>query len=206
VRGVILAASAAFAFTLAVHSAGAQTPSADDIIAGLRPSAAQLKGPTRGIRRMPGNDAPAAEAPAPVVREHHASYRTQAAAEPAAARSDSDGPSVKLVVDFHSGSAELTPAAAHTLDHLGAALSSSALTAYRFRVEGHTDTVGSPEINRELSQKRAETVASYLESKFGIAETRLEAVGKGSSELAVQTPDQTPEPRNRRVKIVNLGS
>ncbi len=113
---------------------------------------------------------------------------------------------MKLVVDFRSGSADLTPSAAHTLDVLGQALSSPALEKFRFRVEGHTDTVGNPETNKDLSARRAEAVATYLEQKFAVNAGRLQAVGMGSDSLLVPTPDQTPEPRNRRVRIVNLGS
>jgi outer membrane protein OmpA-like peptidoglycan-associated protein len=34
----------------------------------------------------------------------------------------------------------------------------------------------------------------------------MEPVGLGTAQLIVPTPDQTPEPRNRRVRIVNLDS
>ena len=198
-RGFTVAASA-LAVMMATRIAGAQTPSADDIISGLRPNAQQLNGPTRGIRKLqtPGASA-GADASSGRAAAHSASYRADREAT-------TEAPSVKLTVDFRSGSADLTPAATRTLDQLGRALSSSTLAAFRFRVEGHTDTVGSPETNMALSQRRAETVATYLETKFGIAASRIDAVGKGSEELAVQTPDQTPEPRNRRVKVVNLGS
>jgi outer membrane protein OmpA-like peptidoglycan-associated protein len=157
-------------------------PTADQIINSLKPNAA-LKGPTRGIRALPSS--PGAASPAP-----HAG--------------GDDRPSLDLSVQFQSGSATLTPAAVHTLDRLGKALASPQLAGDRFRIEGHTDTVGTRDTNKPLSQHRAETVASYLESKFGIAASRLEAVGVGEDDLLVATPDQTPEPRNRRVHIVNL--
>ncbi len=115
-------------------------------------------------------------------------------------------PSIDLTVEFRSGSAELSPSALHVLDHLGRALASPELSADRFRIEGHTDTVGSPELNKPLSQRRAETVANYLETKFGIAASRLDPQGLGEDGLLVPTPDQTPEPRNRRVHIINLGA
>ncbi len=165
------------------------SPDADSIIRDLRPDANAASGATRGIR-------PAA----PSTGNSNAARRA-----PAAERSH-DAPSVKLMVDFRTGSADLTPAAEHTLDQLGRALSSEALASYRFRIEGHTDTVGTPEANKTLSTKRAETVSSYLQQKFAIDAQRLDAEGLGSSELLVPTPDQTPEPRNRVVRVVNLGS
>jgi len=187
-------------------AAAQSSPSADDIINSLRPTTSQLKGPTRGIR--PATVVPDSGAsPDPVVtRVSHVTSRHVQEAAPATAADSADGPSVKLVVDFRSGSAELTPTAEHTLDALGQALTSSALGHDRFRIEGHTDTVGNPETNKALSAHRAEAVTSYLEQKFGVDAARLEAVGLGSESLLVPTPDQTPEPRNRRVKIVNLGS
>ena len=107
---------------------------------------------------------------------------------------------------FRTGSAGLTPQAAAVLDELGKALASNALAGYRFRIEGHTDTVGAKDYNHALSQRRAAVVMAYIERKFGIDESRMVPVGLGSEQLLVQTADQTPEARNRRVKIVNIGT
>jgi len=188
VRLVFLVASVCIAAVPAL----AQAPSADDIINGLKPSAKQLTGPTRGIR------------PVTVVGPDGKTVTTRA---PAAAQSGpAEEPSVKLVVDFQTGSAVLSPGATKTLDSLGRALTSKQLASFRFRVEGHTDTVGAPDTNKSLSERRAEAVAEYLEHHFNISPSRLEPVGYGSDKLLVPTPDQTPEPRNRRVRIVNIGT
>ena len=206
--GSALVAALAFA---GAGSAFAQSPSADDIIGSLRPTSSQLRGPTRGIR--PATVIPDESAPNPAItRVSHVSRHMQAA--PAAAEAPSavtapdsaDGPSVKLVIDFRTGSADLTPGAEHTLDQLGKALTSATLEKFRFRIEGHTDTVGDAASNKDLSARRAEAVSGYLEQKFAVNAGRLESVGLGQDQLLVPTPDQTPEPRNRRVKIVNLGS
>lgn len=136
---------------------------------------------TRGIRPAPTQAGPAAQQAAPA-------------------------PSVSLEVPFASGSAELSQAGISVADALGQALSSPQLAQYRFRVEGHTDTVGSDPYNVALSQERAKAVVAYLEQKFGIPASRLNAVGLGKQGLLVSTPDQTPEARNRRVQVINLGS
>ena len=47
---------------------------------------------------------------------------------------------------------------------------------------------------------------SYLTSKYQIDPSRLQAVGMGEDGLAVSTPPNTPEARNRRVLVVNVGS
>jgi OOP family OmpA-OmpF porin len=162
-------------------------PSADQIIQSLKPGGNLLQGDTRGIRLVnPGAGAAAPQAAAP--------------------QSATAAPSVSLSVEFASGSAELQPSARQALDALGRALSSQDLAQYRFRIEGHTDTVGTPEANKALSQRRAEAVSAYLAQKFGIAPSRLQAIGLGEEGLAVATPPQTPNARNRRVKVVNLGA
>ncbi|MCX7383832.1 MAG: OmpA family protein [Alphaproteobacteria bacterium] len=162
-------------------------PTADQIIAALKPTG-QIQAGNRGIRPVaPGAAAVATEVSRPA---------------PAQVRQ----PSMDLNVHFEFGSAELTPDATRTLDELGRALSSNALGGYRFRIEGHTDTVGTEEFNKTLSDQRAATVARYLEGKFGVGPARLETVGLGQSVPLVATPPQTPEQRNRRVHVVNLGA
>lgn len=113
-------------------------------------------------------------------------------------------PAVSITITFASGSDKLTPQAEAALAPLGRALASPVLAPYRFRIEGHTDAVGSDVSNLVLSQRRAASVRAYLVSRFGIAPQRLEAVGFGESQLLVPTPDNFPEPRNRRVQVVNL--
>ena len=115
-------------------------------------------------------------------------------------------PEVSLNVLFATGSADLTPDAIQTLNDLGRALTDPALAAYKFRIEGHTDTVGSRDYNKALSEARATTVAEYLAGKFQVDRSRLQPVGMGQEGLLVPTPDQTPEQRNRRVLVVNAGS
>ena len=115
-------------------------------------------------------------------------------------------PAISLNVLFTTGSAQLTPEAIQTLDDLGRALTDPALAAYRFRLEGHTDTVGAPDYNKTLSGQRALAVAEYLAGRCHVDLGRLQPVGMGEDGLLVPTPDQTAEARNRRVLVVNIGS
>ncbi|HLY90400.1 MAG TPA: OmpA family protein [Acetobacteraceae bacterium] len=183
-------------------------PSASQIINSLKPSGNLVMGGTRGIRLAAPTDGAqpsppqAAAKPAATPQTHVASSKPMA---PAAASSAS-GPAVSLTVNFANGSADLTPDAIKSLDTLGQALSSKDLAGYKFRIEGHTDTVGSPTYNKELSERRAEAVVDYIAKKFSVEPTRLQAVGMGEEGLLVQTPAQTPEPRNRRVQVINLGA
>jgi OOP family OmpA-OmpF porin len=115
-------------------------------------------------------------------------------------------PEVSLNVLFATGSAELTPEAIQTLNDLGRALTDPALAGYRFRVEGHTDTVGGRDYNKALSDRRAASVVDYLAGQFQVDRARLQPVGMGQDGLLIPTSVQTPEPRNRRVLVVNTGS
>lgn len=158
-----------------IHTAAAQ--SAQQLTNALKPSGT-LTDTTRGIKMLPG---------------------AASSATPAAA------PSARLAVEFATGSAALTPQATAALNQLGIALTSPALAAYRFKIIGHTDTTGDAAVNQSLSTQRATAVEAYLESKFNIEPTRLTAIGVGESNLAIPTPPNTPEPRNRLVQIINLG-
>jgi len=67
-------------------------------------------------------------------------------------------------------------------------------------VTGHTDTTGTPPSNRELGMKRATMVRALL-ADAGLDPTSVEVASHGEAALLVQTPDDTYEPRNRRVEI-----
>ncbi|MGD9603564.1 MAG: OmpA family protein, partial [Gammaproteobacteria bacterium] len=68
-------------------------------------------------------------------------------------------------------------------------------------VIGHTDTAGESSFNDTLSVRRAESVRARL-IELGGAAGRIKATGRGERELAVPTPDEVHEPRNRRVELI----
>lgn len=181
---------------------GSADPETRDLIERLRPTPEQLH-QTRGIR-MPVTD-PAAVAPAaPTTPVAAGSARPP---RPAAGTTAPPGmAAASITVNFATGSHALSPQAVEDLTSLGRALASSDLAGFRFRIEGHTDTVGDAEANMALSQRRAEAVRDFLVTRFNIPSARLVAVGLGEGQLLVSTGDNTDEPRNRRVQVVNLGS
>ncbi|MFT9014469.1 MAG: OmpA family protein [Acetobacter sp.] len=189
-----LAALALIAFASGTPQAAlAQAnPSAQQLINQLRPGA-HMDGTTRGIRMLPGGTASSA-------------HPTSAGGHSHADTHEAERPSASLVVDFLNGSAELTPQATAALDQLGAALTSAQLGSYRFKIVGHTDTTGSASLNQALSTQRADAVKDYLKTRFQIADDRLQAIGVGQNGLAVPTPPNTSERRNRRVEIINLSA
>ena len=69
------------------------------------------------------------------------------------------------------------------------------------QVIGHTDAVGTDQVNDALSRQRAETVRNALIA-HGIAAESITAIGRGKRDPVVPTADGVSEPRNRRVEIV----
>jgi OOP family OmpA-OmpF porin len=183
-------------------------PSASQIINSLKPSGNLVTGGTRGIRLTAPTESTQPSSPQAAAKPTSGSQAHVASTKPMtpASASSSSAPSVSLTVNFANGSADLTPDAIKALDTLGQALSSQDLAGYKFRIEGHTDTVGSAGYNRELSERRAEAVVDYIAKKYSVDPSRLQAVGMGEEGLLVQTPPQTAEPRNRRVQVINLGA
>ena len=111
---------------------------------------------------------------------------------------------IDLDIRFETDSAELSPGAHRQLDELGKALNSDALKENRIAIYGHTDAVGRADYNLELSERRARSVAAYLQEHFDIAEERLEIKGFGEERL--KNPLAPSSGENRRVEIVNLGA
>jgi len=114
-------------------------------------------------------------------------------------------PTVILRVQFATNSAVIPPPYHALLRELGEALTGPELSPYHFEIQGHTDNVGSDQLNERLSQKRAESVKRYLAQSFAVPPDRLTATGYGKKEPIA--PNDTLEGRrkNRRVQIVNLG-
>jgi outer membrane protein OmpA-like peptidoglycan-associated protein len=67
-------------------------------------------------------------------------------------------------------------------------------------VVGHTDTLGDRRANAALGLKRANTVRDIL-ATAGVARGTIVVTSHGEADPLVKTPDNTPEPRNRRVEI-----
>ncbi|MCU7815326.1 MAG: OmpA family protein [Candidatus Thiodiazotropha sp. (ex Rostrolucina anterorostrata)] len=69
-------------------------------------------------------------------------------------------------------------------------------------VSGHTDSVGGAEVNQLLSQRRAETVASFLEKVGGVEKTRLTAIGYGESRPVANNETEQGRKSNRRIEVL----
>lgn len=108
-------------------------------------------------------------------------------------------------VEFANGRWEVRPGEAVKLDATLERINDE-LAKYgkelvlRLYVAGYTDTVGAAGDNQQLSDKRARSIARYFR-KRGL-KIAIFYQGFGESALYVQTPDSTPEPKNRRALYV----
>ena len=103
-----------------------------------------------------------------------------------------------FILYFLEGRDELTPDSRQLLGRIVDEIARR--PAPEIIVIGHTDRVGAVPYNDTLSLRRAERVRDEL-VKVGIAADRIRVEGRGEREPLVATPDEVPEPRNRRVEI-----
>lgn len=68
-------------------------------------------------------------------------------------------------------------------------------------ISGHSDKVGARDVNIRISRERADLVAKRIKS-LGIVPGSLEVASYGMELPLIDTPEGTPEPRNRRVELV----
>lgn len=103
-------------------------------------------------------------------------------------------------IQFPSARSEVPSQSMPTLQKVSSVISS--LNAGEVIVEGHTDAVGSSQLNKELSQARADSVKQFLASATSIDAERIETEGFGYEKPI--TTNKTPQGRaqNRRVDIV----
>jgi outer membrane protein OmpA-like peptidoglycan-associated protein len=100
---------------------------------------------------------------------------------------------------FATGKSDLTGGAAPNLDKLAAFLGE--YSDRTVLIEGHTDSVGSQESNHLLSQRRADSVKSYLVNR-GVQAHRLTTAGLGQGSPVASNDTATGRQQNRRVEVI----
>jgi outer membrane protein OmpA-like peptidoglycan-associated protein len=113
-----------------------------------------------------------------------------------------NGDDLKLImpgnITFASNSADISSSFYPTLNSL--------VTVFKefnkngVDIVGHTDSTGSFELNQNLSNRRAQSVASYL-SANGVAASRLSSYGAGPSQPIASNANEAGRAQNRRVEI-----
>jgi len=123
------------------------------------------------------------------------------------ARVERIGEGIKITFDsgllFETNSAQLSKPAEGNIRELA-----KILTKYEdtdILVEGHTDSVGTVDYNKKLSQQRAEAVADYAKG-LGVKGSRFTTIGYGKTQPIA--PNATPEGRqsNRRVEFAIMAN
>lgn len=128
-------------------------------------------------------------------------YRDQCPDTPAGVEVNSLGCPEALVlegVNFEFDSAQLTPEAQQELQVVAERLANN--TNVRVEISGHTDSRGSAEYNKRLSQSRAESVADYL-NQLGISSDRMMATGYGEERPVASNDTAEGRATNRRVEL-----
>jgi outer membrane protein OmpA-like peptidoglycan-associated protein len=99
---------------------------------------------------------------------------------------------------FAFDSSNLNPQFYPALNKMAATLAQYDKTV--IEVAGHTDSVGSDAYNQQLSERRANSVASYLSSN-GVSRTRMVTVGAGEGHPVASNDTEDGRAQNRRVEI-----
>jgi outer membrane protein OmpA-like peptidoglycan-associated protein len=101
-------------------------------------------------------------------------------------------------VMFASGQSALSPAIQSTLTSVtGTVRKYCGVTV---RVVGHTDSVGSPAANQQLSERRAAAVQNHMQGQ-GLERARVAIEGRGPNEPVASNGDEAGRQQNRRVEI-----
>jgi OOP family OmpA-OmpF porin len=152
--------------------------------AGARPAPTPAPAPAAPARPAPPAVAPPPAAPAPPARPAPASVR-QAVVIQADALFDFD----KSV---------LRPDGKKAIDDALAKLKGVDLEMVI--ATGHTDSIGTPQYNQRLSERRAAAVKDYLVSK-GTPASKVTTIGKGESQPVATNKTAEGRQKNRRVDI-----
>ena len=100
---------------------------------------------------------------------------------------------------FDTGKASLKAGATSNLNKLVAFLNE--YSDRTVLIEGYTDSVGTEDYNQGLSERRADSVRSYLAGQ-GIGSIRLSASGKGESDPVASNDSAAGRQQNRRVEVI----
>lgn len=104
-------------------------------------------------------------------------------------------------IEFDSGKATLREESKQDLEQVVAYLTHK--KSARIEISGHTDNVGKPARNLDLSKRRAMAVRAYLVSQ-GIDEGRVEAVGYGDTMPIADNGTEEGRQKNRRIEATEL--
>lgn len=100
--------------------------------------------------------------------------------------------------EFVAGKADLSESAKFVLHDLAKMMQKH--PELKLQLVGHTSAEGDAAFNQKLSEDRAQAAVDFMISHGGIDPSRLEAIGKGSSEP--KNPENPTAPENRRTEFI----
>ncbi|MBT4146961.1 MAG: OmpA family protein [Gammaproteobacteria bacterium] len=101
-------------------------------------------------------------------------------------------------IEFVTGKVDLVPGASMGIDLLANYMGK--YPDKKVTLEGHTDNTGTAELNKKLSQQRADFIRGVLISK-GVAADRITAIGYGQSQPVASNSSASGRQKNRRIDI-----
>ena len=101
-------------------------------------------------------------------------------------------------VHFDFDKTEILPEAAFLLDSLGGV--ANPVEQFRFQITAHTDSIGNLAYNRDLSERRAKSVADVLVAK-GISSEKISFSFEGETQPKTSNQTETGRQQNRRAKV-----
>lgn len=107
---------------------------------------------------------------------------------------------IRVNINFEYDSSKIDGSFASNVKEVADFMSAHPLTRVVF--EGHTDSDGPKAYNVDLSQRRATAAAKMLVADYGIAASRVTAVGFGESKPLAKNESQSNKRLNRRVVAV----
>lgn len=112
---------------------------------------------------------------------------------------DNYKPVTEVAVHFAFDKAELTRQDKQQLDQLAQQIPNA--KGYIVQIEGNTDSVGNPEYNYELSQRRASAVTQYLAHKYNVPPHKVYVIGLGKDHPDAKNTTSQGRAENRRVDV-----
>jgi outer membrane protein OmpA-like peptidoglycan-associated protein len=112
------------------------------------------------------------------------------------------GEGIKITFDsgilFAFDSAKLSPTAKDNVAEMAETLKKYEDT--NILIEGHTDSIGPDDYNKQLSEERADSVSDYLIS-LGVENARINEVGYGENQPVATNETERGRQLNRRVEL-----
>jgi OmpA-OmpF porin, OOP family len=112
---------------------------------------------------------------------------------------DNYKPVAETSVKFGFNKDILTTESKAALDQMAGNIAST--KGYIITLEGGTDSVGSPEYNYDLSQRRANSVIQYLASKYNVPAHKMYVIGLGKDKPVDSNKTKQGRADNRRVDV-----